>query len=279
MADKILNLAPTGMVPTRKMSPHVPLTVEEIVQDCRQCADRGVSILHLHARDSDGAPTYDRDIYARLIGGIRETHPDVVICVSLSGRTFTEFSERSDPLLLEGDLKPDMASLTLSSLNFAQTASVNAPDMVRRLAETMAERRIKPELEVFDLGMVNYAHYLADRGLLSPPHYFNVLLGNVATAQANPAHLAALVSGLPGNSLWCGAGIGNAQLTANTLGLLFGNGVRTGLEDTLWFDPARTQPATNAGLVDRMIELTRLLGHRVASPQTVRDMLALDPHA
>jgi 3-keto-5-aminohexanoate cleavage enzyme len=278
MGDKILNLAPTGMVPTRKMSSHVPLTIEEIVKDCRQCVDRGVSILHLHARDSDGAPTYHRDVYARLIGGIRETHPDVVICVSLSGRTFTEFSERSDPLLLEGDLKPDMASLTLSSLNFSQTASVNAPDMVRRLAETMAERGIKPELEVFDLGMVNYAHYLTDRGLLSPPYYFNILLGNVATAQANPAHLAALVSGLPGNSLWCAGGIGDAQLTANTLGMLFGDGVRTGLEDTLWFDPARTRPATNADLVDRMISLARLLGQSFASPQATRQMLALGPH-
>ncbi len=278
MDYKILNLAPTGMVPTRKLSPHVPLTVDEIVKDCRECADRGVSILHLHARDADGAPTYDREVYARLIGGIRETHPDVVLCVSLSGRTFTEFSQRSDPLLLEGDLKPDMASLTLSSLNFAQTASVNAPDMVRRLAETMAERGIKPELEVFDLGMVNYAHYLSDCGLLTPPHYFNVLLGNVATAQASPIHLAALVSGLPGNSLWCGAGIGDAQLRANTLGLLFGNGVRTGLEDSLWFDPDRTRPATNADLVDRMVGLANLLGQKFGSPQVVRQMLGLDPH-
>ncbi|MBL8599770.1 MAG: 3-keto-5-aminohexanoate cleavage protein [Devosia sp.] len=279
MHHKIVNLAPTGMIPTREMSAHVPLSIDEIVEDCRRCAERGAATFHLHARDANGVPTYDRQIYARLIGGIRETHPDAVICVSLSGRTFTEFSERSDPLRLEGDLKPDMASLTLSSLNFSQTASLNAPDMVRRLAEMMAEREIKPELEVFDLGMVNYAHYLADRGLLKPPYYFNVLLGNVATAQATPTHLAAIVSSLPANSLWCGAGIGGAQLTANAAGLLFGNGARVGLEDTLWYDRERAQPATNVGLVDRVVSLAQTLGHTIASAREVRQMLALAPHA
>lgn len=279
MKDLILNLAPTGMVPTRAMSSAVPLSPDEIIADCRLCADLGATILHVHARDEDGRPTFRKDIYARIIAGIRETHPDVIICVSLSGRNFPEFEQRSDPLLLTGDLRPDMASLTLSSLNFARTESINAPDMVVRLAKTMEDRGIRPELEVFDAGMVNYARYLADRGILKPPFYFNVLLGNLSSAQVTPLHLAAITQDLPPESVWCAGGIGESQLAANTLGLLFGNGVRTGLEDFLWLDADRTQPATNEKLVSRVSELCTLLGKRFASASQVREALGMTPHA
>jgi len=278
MKDLILNLAPTGMVPTRDMSPHVPISPEEIVADCQRCADLGAAILHVHARDEDGRPTWRKEVYARIIGGIRETHPDVIICVSLSGRTFPEFEKRSEPLFLQGDLKPDMASLTLSSMNFARTESVNAPDMVTRLAETMAERGIRPELEVFDAGMVNYAGYLADRGVLTGPHYFNILLGNLASAQATPLHLAAITQGLPEDAFWCAGGIGAAQLPANALGLLFGNGVRVGLEDFLWLDAERKQPATNAGMVERIRQLAATFGKSFAGAGEVRKALGIGRH-
>ncbi|WP_346892500.1 3-keto-5-aminohexanoate cleavage protein [uncultured Roseibium sp.] len=278
MKDLILNLAPTGMVPTREMSPHVPISPDEIVADCRKCADLGATILHVHARDESGKPTWRKEVYARIIGGIRETHPDVIICVSLSGRNFPEFEHRSNPLFLDGDLKPDMASLTLSSLNFARTESMNAPDMVTRLAETMAERGIRPELEVFDTGMVNYANYLVDRGVLTGPHYFNVLLGNLASAQATPLHLAAITQGLPQNAYWCAGGIGAAQLPANALGLLFGNGVRVGLEDFLWLDAERKQPATNAQMVERVRQLATTFGKSFASAGQVRKAFGIGRH-
>lgn len=270
----IVNLAPTGMVPTKAMNSHVPVSVAEIVEDAKLCVSLGVSMLHLHARDEAGHPTYKKEIYARLIGSIRESCPDVVICVSLSGRDFGGFEERSDPLNLTGDLKPDMASLTLASMNFSQTASVNSPEMIQRLAGRMAEAGIKPELEVFDTGMVNYAHYLVQKGLIKPPHYFNLILGNIATAQAKPAHLGLMLSELPADSLWSGGGVGAAQLTMNTMGLLYGNGVRVGLEDYLWLDRERTLPASNAAMVRRVTELAAVFGKRVASAREVR--LALD---
>ena len=113
----IVNLCPTGMVPDRSMTPHVPLTPAEIIGDVLGCIDRGANLVHLHARDDAGRPHFSREIYARQIAGIREAHPDVTICVSLSGRNFGEFAQRSDPLHLDGDLRPDMGSLTLSSLN------------------------------------------------------------------------------------------------------------------------------------------------------------------
>lgn len=272
----IVNLAPTGMVPTKAMNALVPLTVDEIVRDAVQCVALGANMLHLHARDDTGRPTYKRDVYARLIGGIREQCPEVIICVSLSGRDFGEFEQRAEPLGLTGDLKPDMGSLTLASMNFSQAASVNTPQMIGRLAGRMADAGIKPELEVFDSGMLNYAHYLHDKGLITPPFYFNFILGNVSTAQARPAQLGLMISELPAAACWTGGGVGAAQLPMNTMGILFGNGVRVGLEDTLWMDRARLQPASNVRLLERIRDLAGLLGKTIASPGEVRVALGLN---
>lgn len=271
----ILNLAPTGMLPTKTMTPHVPISVSEIVDVCVRCSELGVSIVHLHARDEKGKPSYKKDIYAKLIAGIRDKCPNLIICVSLSGRDYPEFEFRSEPLFLEGDLKPDMASLTMSSLNFARTASVNEPATIQRLAETMLEKGIKPEIEVFDTGMVNYANYLIEKGLLAPPFYFNILLGNIATAQVDPLSLAAITALLPKQSYWAVGGIGNTQLAANTLGIIFGDGIRTGVEDNLWFDQNRHELASNYGLVERVKLLANIHERNIASPREVRDMLGL----
>lgn len=273
----ILNFCPTGMIPTKAMTPHVPVSPAEIVSDVLDCVRAGANLVHLHARDAAGLPHYDREIYARQIAGIREAEPDLTVCVSLSGRNFGALEQRADPLELQGDVRPDMGSLTLASLNFPQQPSINAPDMVRRLAERMQERGIKPELEVFDVGMVNYANYLIDKGSLTPPYYFNILLGNLASAQATPAQLAAILSALPPDSIWCLAGIGRQQLTANTLGLLWGDGVRVGLEDNIWFDHERTTLARNRDLVERVVSLAVTFGRRVATAGEVRRRLGIAP--
>ena len=273
----IVNLCPTGMVPERSMTPHVPLTPAEVGRDVTACVALGANIAHIHARDENGVPHYSRDIYARQIAGIRESNPELTICVSLSGRNFGELEQRADPLCLRGELRPDMGSLTLASLNFPGQASINAPDTVRRLAESMGERGIRPELEVFDVGMVNYARYLISKGALRPPYYFNILLGNVASAQATPAQLAAILSALPEDSIWSLAGIGRQQLTANTLGLLFGDGVRVGIEDNIWYDDERTQLASNCQLVERVVRLAATLGRRPATPGEVRARLGILP--
>jgi 3-keto-5-aminohexanoate cleavage enzyme len=275
MDGLILNLAPTGMVPTKSMNPNVPVTPEEIVEDCCRCADLGASILHVHARDEAGAPTYRREVYARIIGGIRERKPEAIICVSLSGRNFPEIEKRSEPLLLSGDLKPDMASLTLSSLNFLRQESVNAPETIQRLAGAMAEAGVRPELEVFDLGMMNFANYLIDKGLLTPPHYFNFMLGNIASCQTDPLHLGALIASLPTKSYWASGGLGENQLAANTLGILHGNGVRVGLEDFIWMDKQRSVPASNVSMVERVVELSGILGRSFETPAVVRNALGL----
>ncbi len=263
------------MVPTKADNPSVPVTPEEIADDAQRCYELGASILHLHARDEEGRPTYRREVYAEIVAGVRERCPDAIVCVSTSGRVFKTFEERSAVLDLDGPLKPEMASLTLGSLNFPRQASVNEPDMIRRLAERMKERGIVPELEVFDWGMVDYARYLIERGVLEPPFYFNILLGSLGTLAATPLRLAALVESLPEGSTWAGAGIGRYQLAVNGLAIAMGGHVRVGLEDNLWMDAAKTRPATNAALVERVATIARAHERDVATPAQARRLIGL----
>ena len=264
-------LAPTGMVPTRTHSPHVPLSPAELARDVAAAAAIGITSVHIHARDEGGAPTWHRETYARFVGAVREVAPEVLINVSTSGRNWSELERRADCLALDGDLKPDLASLTLSSLNFVRHASMNAPDIIRGLARIMAERGIVPELEVFDLGMVNMVEVLRREGLVPDPVVVNVFLGNIAGAQATPSALGLMVSGLPHDAIWSGAGLGDYQAAAHAMSLASGGGVRVGLEDGLYLDPKREALATNPALVERAHEFGRLLGR---IPMTAKELRA-----
>jgi 3-keto-5-aminohexanoate cleavage enzyme len=271
----ILNLAVTGMVPTREMSEHVPLQPAEVVADVLRCAEAGITVAHIHARDENDEPTTSKDVYARIIAGIREQRPDLILCVSTSGRRAPEFAPRAEVLDLEGDLAPDMASLTLSSLNFSRQASVNAPDVVVALAERMSERGIRPEVEIFDLGMVSVLRRLQERGVLAAPAHVNLLFGNLATAQAELPDIGALIGRLPAGTVWSLAGLGAAQLPVAGIAAAVAHGVRIGLEDNLWLDPERTLPASNLDLVDRVHALTNALGRTIMTPAELRTTLGL----
>lgn len=258
------------------MTPHVPITVEEIVEDVHRAVDIGITMVHLHARDeSTRKPTYRAEVYSEIIAGIRSFSKDLVICVSLSGRNFKEFEQRAEPLQINGDLKPDMGSLTLSSINFNRIASINSPEMSKALANEMKLRGILPELEAFDAGMINYAKYLERKGILQPPHYFNLLLGNIACAQADLLHVGIMVRDLPDNSFWALAGVGNNQLMMNSLAIASGGGVRVGLEDNIWYDPRRTRLATNADLLRRIHNLAEANERKVMLPEDLRKLLNL----
>jgi 3-keto-5-aminohexanoate cleavage enzyme len=151
-------------------------------------------------------------------------------------------------------------------LNFSWDVSLNSPEMIQRLAEAMARHGVVPELECFDHGMINVAKYLAGKGVLMPPFYFNVLVGNIATAQADLTQVASLVHNLPPDGLWSLGGIGHAQLRANALAIVEGGGVRVGLEDNVWFDAERTQLATNTSLLRRIHALASVFGRRPMAP-------------
>lgn len=277
MSDLILNLCPTGMVPTRAMTPHVPLTPDEIVRDILACADVGITSVHIHARDESGAPTHQPDVFSRIIAGVRAVRSDVVLGVTTSGRTDPSLESRAEVLTLAGDLRPEMASLTTSSLNFARSASVNEPDVVRGLAERMRDAGIKPELEIFDLGMARYVGYLLERGVLEAPLYAHLFFGNVATAHPELSDMAAMVAALPPGTIIGFGGIGRAQRVTTAVALAMGFGVRIGLEDNIFIDDARTGLATNVDLVRTVHDGARDHERQLMAGDALRALLRLTP--
>lgn len=274
----IVNFSPTGMIPTKEMTPHVPVSVNEIIENVHEAWEIGITMVHLHARDDQsGEPTYKAQVYQHIIEGIRAYSQDLVICVSLSGRTFKEFEKRAEPLQLDGNVKPDMGSLILSSLNFAREASINIPAIVQSLAREMQSRGILPELEAFDIGMINYAKYLEQKGLIESPYYFNLLLGNIASAQADLSHLALMIRELPSESYWSLAGIGDTQLRMNAIAIASSGGVRVGLEDNLWYDNKRTRLARNRDLLQRIHRLAEIHERNLMPSAELRILLNLEP--
>lgn len=271
----IINVCLTGMIPTRTQTPHVPLDVEEIIADAMAVCDAGARIVHLHARDADGQPTPDPLLYERIITGIRRERPELICAATTSGRNWADFERRSAVLYLDADARPDMASLTLGSLNFLTGASSNTIEMVERLALAMQDQGVRPELEVFDLGMINLARYLERNGLLAGTKYFNLLLGNLNTAPATIGSLATLIAALPADSIWGAAGLGQFQLPMNAAAILAGGHVRVGIEDTIHYDHARTQLATNRQLVERVVRLADELQRPIATAAEARVMCGL----
>lgn len=272
----LINVALTGMKHIKSDNPHLPVTPEEIAADALEAARLGAAVVHLHARDTSGAPTPDASVYAEIISRIREKNTDLIICVSSSGRNWQELEKRSAVLNLDADVKPDMVSLTLGSMNFPDQASVNPPDVIQALARGMLERGIKPELEVFEAGMIDYGRYLIRKGLIRQPGYFNLMLGSLGTISAAHDSLTFLVGRLPAFSTWAASGIGRYRTRVREMAAAAGGGLRTGLEDHLYLDEDKKQPATNGALISQALEAAARHGREIATPREVRNWLELD---
>jgi len=271
----IINACLTGNVLHRDTSPHLPMSVEQIVEDGLRAVEHGASMLHVHARDERGEPEWRPEPYARIFEGIRRHAPDAVLIATTSGRQHGSFEKRSAVLDLDGDSRPDMASLSMGSMNFPGTASVNAPETIRQLAMRMKEKNILPELEVFDLGMLNYAFYLRRKGMLPMDCYVNFLLGSLGSVPGRVLDLCNLTREIPASWTWGAAGIGRYQLAVNTAAILLGGNVRVGLEDSPFMDYRDMEQASNPALVARVARIAGELGRPVSTPAQTRARLGI----
>jgi uncharacterized protein (DUF849 family) len=272
MEPLIINAAMTGMIPMPADNASLPVTVGQIVAEGRRCADAGASILHVHARCEDGTPTWRKEVYQEIMDGIRSHCPGLLISGSTSGRLWSDFEKRSAVL----DCRPDLASLTPGSLNFPAAASVNPPQIVCQLATAMKERGVVPELEFFETGMIDYARdYMIPRGFLQAPFYANLLLGSLGTLAASARNLVHMVDALPAGTVWSAGGIGRFQFQINNLAIAMGGHVRVGLEDNLWMDAEKTDPATNVRLIERVVRVAEAAGRPIAGPDCARKIIGL----
>lgn len=267
----IIKLAPTGMIPTKEMTPYVPVSPDEIARDTEKAYNLGVSVVHIHARDAEGKPTYKKEYFEEIFAKVRERCPDIIICATTSGRVHPQVEHRSEVL----QTRPEMASLTTGSLNFPQYASVNPPETIKALAIEMKKNDILPELEIFEPGFINTARYLARKGYLKPPLHFNLLLGSLGSIPAGIRDLVYLVDSLPEGCSWSATGIGRFQMQINTAAILMGGHVRVGIEDSIYSDYPAKKLATNEMLVRKIVHITNDLGRDIATPDEARVMMGI----
>ena len=243
---KIINFTPTGTQTTRGNS-FAPLLPNEIIEEVHQANELGISVVHLHARDEITLEnTYKKETYQKIMEGVKKYCPELLICVSLTGRNFPEIEKRTEVL----QLHPDMGSLTMSSLNFPSGASINQPEIILSLIESMDKYGVQPEIECFDTGMLNYTNYLISKNKLKPPYHINIILGNIYNGQCDFGTLATIKSNLVPNTYTCLGGIGSQQLKSTVYGLLDFDGVRIGLEDNLYYKD--NEKTTNINLLNRV---------------------------
>ncbi len=269
----IISVAITGSVPRKRDTSAIPVTPNEQIESSQEAYEAGAALVHIHVRNDDESPSSDPEKFAAVQDGVRRHCPGMIIQFSTGGRGRSA-EERGAMLHLD----PDMASLATGSVNFPTSVYENSPDLIERLAATMLERGIKPEIEIFDLAMLYNARRMLDEGKLQGPLHVQFVFGIKNALPARREILDFLVSELgavlPG-ATWTAAGLGRHQLAVNHWCLELGGHCRTGLEDNIRYDRSRLAKS-NAELVARVAELTGQYGRRPATPDEARAILELE---
>ena len=268
----IITVAITGSVPKKIDNPTIPITVSEQIDSTRLCYEAGASLVHLHVRNEDESPSSDVNKFKKLLDGIKESCPNMIIQFSTGGRGRSH-EERGAMLYL----KPDMASLATGSVNFPSSIYENPPSLINDLAHSMLNNSIKPEVEIFDLAMLYNAIEMVKDGLLIEPIHVQFVFGirNALPAKKNilEFQISELKKFLP-QSTWTAAGLGKSQLIVNEWSLELGGHCRTGLEDNIKYDKTRLANG-NEELVERLALLSKKFHRPVASPTEAREILGL----
>lgn len=266
----ILTIAPTGNVPTKKLTPHVPLTPQEIAADIYACWQKGAAVAHIHTRDQDGNPTSDVEVNRAVMAELdRYPDCDIIRQVSTGGRAGKNYTERGQMICLS----PDMASLATGSSNFPAKGNYNDPETVSYLAAEMQKYHVKPEIEVFDTAMIWNAVRLAEKGEINTPLHFNLVLG---VGGSQPATVDALMychRHLPPGCTWGVSAIGKDHVSLSTIALALGGNVRVGIEDNIYY--SKGVLATNLSLLERIKNIALAMGKEIATPAEARQILGL----
>ncbi|CDF57258.1 3-keto-5-aminohexanoate cleavage protein [Thermobrachium celere] len=268
MEKLIITCALTGAEVTKEQNPAVPYTVEEMAQSAYEAYKAGASILHIHVREDDGTPTQSKERFKVILDAIREKCPDAILQVTTGGAVGMSDDERLAPV----ELRPEMATLDAGTINFGDEVFVNSFPSLINFAKKMKEFNVKPEIEVFDRGMVENAKRLLKMGLLEAPLHFDFVLGVPSGMPADIDSLTYMVRSLPEGSTWTVAGIGRYQLPMAVYAILLGGHVRVGLEDNIYYNKGELAKS-NAQLVERVVRIAKELGREIATPQEARRIL------
>ena len=268
----VITAAITGSITSGDLTPHLPVSHEEIVEAAVLSWRAGAAVIHLHARTQNGTPTQEPAIYEALVESIRSTGCDAVLNLSTgSAGGRAELDERTAVL----ELKPEMATLDCGSMNYGdERIFANPFSFLRQTASRMRALDVTPEIEAFDAGMIENGRRLIEEGLIDGPGVWQLCLGVAGGAPADLATVNHMINQLPVGAFWSLLGVGRHQVPVNLVSLGFGGHVRTGLEDNIYF--RRGELATsNAQLVERIVRMAQEVGRSVATPSQARELLGL----
>ncbi|MBX7147786.1 3-keto-5-aminohexanoate cleavage protein [bacterium] len=259
MHPLLITVAGVGAELTKKDTPYLPSTPNAIIEEALRIEQAGAHIFHLHIRDQKGKPTLDLKLAKKVVTEIRKK-TDLIIQISTGGSINDSYKKRIKIL----DVKPDMASLTLGSVNFGTDVFLNPLPFIEKLAATMKKKRIVPELEIFDVGMVDTAYHLIKKELLKPPYHFNIILGGPGWLAASVQNLDYIIQKLPQPCTWSASGVGKNQLPMIEYAIKNGGHVRTGLEDNIYLKKGVLAKG-NAELVEQVLVLAQHYKRHIAT--------------
>ena len=268
--DKLLITVAPSIPPYMASSvPNLDLSPEGIADEVVRAAEAGANIAHLHVWDDQGRPTMELAAFKRTLNLIRE-RCDIVIEGSTGGINGLSPEDRS--VALGADI--DLASLNPGSVNYDTGVYVNSPDDIMYWVTEMQRRHIKPDVAIFEVGMIANTLGLAEQGLISPPFLFSFVLGQSGAMPATPKNLLFLSESIPTDAVWSAAGHGGYDLQISALALNMGGHVRAGFEDNAYYRPGELAQS-NAQLVERLVRMAREVGREVATPEEARQMLGV----
>lgn len=267
-----------GAGTTKKQTPHVPITPDEISDDVVNVAKAGAAIAHIHVRDKDGVNCMDTEVFQEVCDKSREKLAkaglDIVLNLTTSGSKFSEELR----LAQLSACKPEMCSYDPGTINWGyKSVFLNTPAFLEKLGMVSQELEIKPEVEIFDAGMMGAVDYYVKNGFLKEPVHYQFVLGVAGGMMGDSLSLGYLLPKMRPGSTWSITGIGRYHMPCMLLGLAEGaDGLRVGLEDNIYLDKGVL--ATNTQLVERAVKLGETAGRSIATAQETREMLGLKKH-
>jgi uncharacterized protein (DUF849 family) len=289
MPKTFLTCAVTGNLTKPEQTPHLPITPEQIADDCLAAAEAGAAAVHIHVRDpATGRPSMEVDLYADVMRRIRARNSEVIINlttgpggrfipsadnprVAAPGSTLLPPLQRVEHI---AKLKPDVCSLDLNTMNSGPDVVINTPKNVRIMAGVMVDAGVKPELEIFDSGDMHLALDLIADGTLQGPGLWTFVTGVKYGFGFSPETLLYARSLLPAGAVWSAFGIGRFEFPCVAQAVLAGGHVRVGLEDNIYIEKG-VLAKSNAELVAKARRIVQDLGGALASPAEARAMLGL----
>ena len=270
---RVITAAICGSWPTKEMNPNVPYSPEEISKQAYDAWKAGAAIVHIHVRNADGSPSTDYDLYKETIDRIR-AYKDCDVCINITSSGSVDFGDEERIYPIQ-KLLPELASFDAGTLNWQhRTVFMNPPSFLEKLGSALIEADVKPEIEIFDAGMIYNAIYYIKKGFIKSPAHFQIVLGCPGGMTSTVENLVHLVNIVPEDCTWAACGISSAHLPIMMHTVAMGGHIRVGLEDNLYMGSG-VLAESNAQLVERAVKLLKINNLEPATPSEAREILGL----